>query len=310
MLLISAQNLYARPSGAQKFVSSYARHLDRTVLTRRDPLAQYAVDGKPVDAKGFIRDLQPRFAHVHSLLDARCYGGMIDSLKQSAHVIYFCHEIPGLDDEEAFHELLEKADAVVCFTRHQREQLPRHREKAVVIYHGTEESKPAEKEEKILYAGRITPEKGVLDLVDAHRNGTRGELVLIGHAEPAFRDEIESRLQGTPHSILDWVHDDVELKRHLARAAVVVLPSHHDLFNITGIEALSVGTQLITSDIPSFTEVYLDHGLALGYPRGDSHRLGAAIDIALMHMDHPVLPARYTRNTFQANLEALHRKFL
>lgn len=88
--------------------------------------------------------------------------------------------------------------------------------------------------EYILYVGRISPEKGALDLVEGYRKAKTGKkLVLVG-----------------------------PLKELYSNCGLFVLPSHTEGLSLSLLEALSIGARCLVSDIPENTVVTNIYGAA------------------------------------------------
>lgn len=88
--------------------------------------------------------------------------------------------------------------------------------------------------EYILYVGRISPEKGTLDLVEGYRKAKTGKkLVLVG-----------------------------PLKELYSNCGLFVLPSHTEGLSLSLLEALSIGARCLVSDIPENTVVTDIYGAA------------------------------------------------
>jgi len=108
----------------------------------------------------------------------------------------------------------------------------------------------------ILAVGRLVPEKGFDDLVNAFQNSTAKEqLVIVGDADHA---------DGYSKSLLNKKSDKIifagrrggnELHALFKHAKVFVLPSYHEGLPIVALEAISAGTPVLLSDIPPNTDI-------------------------------------------------------
>src|SRR5205823_4572559 len=75
----------------------------------------------------------------------------------------------------------------------------------------------------VLYAGRLSAEKGILELVEAAR-----DLPLVVAGDGPLRDRVPGALGFVPHD---------ELLRLYGRAAVVACPSHREGYGVVCAEA-------------------------------------------------------------------------
>jgi glycosyltransferase involved in cell wall biosynthesis len=131
-----------------------------------------------------------------------------------------------------------------------------------------------ERDSYLLYAGRISPEKGVHTLLDTLRPLDHDKkLVIAGGSSysEAYIDELK-RSAGDEVIFLGSVdHDSVqELFRN---CYAYVLPSEMEGLSIALLEALSHGTCIVTTDIPENVEVVGE--AALTFPPGDELALRA-----------------------------------
>jgi glycosyltransferase involved in cell wall biosynthesis len=137
----------------------------------------------------------------------------------------------------------------------------------------------------VLFVGRLVPEKGVHFLVEAHRQMTGGgvPLAIVGgpRYSEAYADELR-RSAGEGVRFLGFRSGE-ELRALYAHAAVFVAPSLHEGFNLTLLEAMSLGSPIVASDIPAHRELLGGKGL-LARP-GDARALADAVSALLADTD-------------------------
>lgn len=123
-----------------------------------------------------------------------------------------------------------------------------------------EEAAPPE----VLYAGRLSAEKGVLELVAA----TRGmNLVLAG--DGPLRDRVPGAQGFVPHD---------ELQRLYARAAVVACPSRREGFGVACLEAMAHGRPVVATDVGGLRDLVVDGETGLVVPARDPAALRHALE--------------------------------
>jgi glycosyltransferase involved in cell wall biosynthesis len=144
----------------------------------------------------------------------------------------------------------------------------------------------------VLYAGRISPEKGLDTLLEASRSASI-RLRVVG-------DGPESALKQAAYPQMDFVgwkeRDDVLAEMRQAR--VLVFPSV--LFEgqpLTVFEALAMGTPVIVSDVCAGREAVEDGVTGLWFKAGNANSLKAALervkDDALVRVMSQTAHARY-----------------
>ncbi len=123
-----------------------------------------------------------------------------------------------------------------------------------------EEAEPPE----ILFAGRLSPEKGILELVDAARGH---ELVVAG--DGPLRERVPQARGWVPHD---------ELERLFARAAIVACPSQREGFGVVCAEAMAHGRAVVASDVGGLRDLVADGETGLLVPPRDVAALRAALE--------------------------------
>jgi glycosyltransferase involved in cell wall biosynthesis len=123
-----------------------------------------------------------------------------------------------------------------------------------------EEADPPE----VLYAGRLSSEKGVLELMEA-ADGL--DLVVAGDGP------LRQRVPGA----LGFVHHD-ELLQLYARAAVVVCPSLREGFGVACLEAMAHGRPVVATAVGGLRDLVVDGETGLVVPPRDVGALRSALD--------------------------------
>lgn len=149
---------------------------------------------------------------------------------------------------------------------------------------------------RILYAGRLDPEKDVDTLLAAFAllpRGSRARLDLVG--DGAQRKELESLARRT--GIADRVRfhgrvTDQELSRLHHLATVFVMPSPVELQSIATLEALASGTPVVVADAMALPHLVEDGVEGYRVPAGNAHDFAHRIERVL-----ETTPARYLQLT-------------
>ena len=116
----------------------------------------------------------------------------------------------------------------------------------------------------VLYAGRLSPEKGVEELLQA----AQGLPLVVAGDGP-----LRARVPGA----LGWVPRQ-ELGRLLAGAAVVACPSRREGFGVACAEAMAYGRAVVASDVGGLRDLVRDGETGLLVPPRDPAALRAALD--------------------------------
>jgi glycosyltransferase involved in cell wall biosynthesis len=124
---------------------------------------------------------------------------------------------------------------------------------------------------EILYAGRLSPEKGVLELVEAVR-GMR--LVVAG----------DGPLRARVPQARGFVSHD-ELQRLYARAAVVACPSRREGFGVACLEAMAHARPVVATSVGGLRDLVVDEETGLVVPPRDVPALRGALERLLSDAD-------------------------
>ena len=122
----------------------------------------------------------------------------------------------------------------------------------------------------ILYLGRLVPEKGVHELIEAYRGlRTDKHLVIAGGASDTeeYAENLKKLAQGDSRILFTGFVQGKLLAELYSNAYLYVLPSHLEGMPLSLLEAMSYGNCCVVSDIPECIEVVEDRGIS--FPKGD-----------------------------------------
>ena len=130
-----------------------------------------------------------------------------------------------------------------------------------------------------LYLGNVKPHKGLPTLLEAYRmalaKGCDRRLVIVGEYN-SFKTGAEDLLRAVDDKkdsiTFTGKISDKDLLDVIINATALVQPSDYEGFGIPPLEAMSVGTPCIVSDIPVFKELYADFPVMF-FPVNDAHAL-------------------------------------
>jgi len=124
----------------------------------------------------------------------------------------------------------------------------------------------------VIYAGRFSPEKGVVDLLSAFVDtGARAMLLLVGDGDQ--RAALESRFSRDNIRFLGPQPRE-RVWELLSAARIVVNPSHRESLPTVVLEAGALGRAVIATAVGGTGEIIADGESGLLVPAGDSQELG------------------------------------
>ena len=124
-------------------------------------------------------------------------------------------------------------------------------------------AEPAEPPE-VLFAGRLSREKGILDLVAAAEG-----LPLVVAGDGPLREQVPMALGMVPHPGLLGMYE---------RAAVVACPSYREGFGVACAEAMAYGRPVVASAVGGLLDLVVDGETGLLVEPGDVAGLRAALE--------------------------------
>jgi glycosyltransferase involved in cell wall biosynthesis len=117
---------------------------------------------------------------------------------------------------------------------------------------------------EVLYAGRLSAEKGVLELAEA----TDG-LNLVVAGDGPLRGRVAGAQGFVPHA---------ELERLYARAAVVACPSRREGFGVACLEAMAHGRPVVATSVGGLLDLVVDGETGIVVPPRDPTALRSALE--------------------------------
>ena len=144
-----------------------------------------------------------------------------------------------------------------------------------------------EKKNRIVYVGRLSPEKGVSTLLSAWRmigNETGCKLLLIGDGD--FRKEYERLADRLNAEFLGQIPNE-QVRTIIATAKVMVLPSEcWETFGLAAVEAMSVGTPAVVSNVGALPDIVQGGRFGEVFEADNAESLAAAIKRFLSRPDY------------------------
>lgn len=143
-----------------------------------------------------------------------------------------------------------------------------------------------EKDDYILYLGRIVPEKGLKYLIKAFRLAdTNKKLVIAGGASDTdgFMKELKSLADGDDRIIFTGFVQGQALEELYSNAYIYTLPSDLEGMPLSLLEGMSYGNCCLTSDIPECADVVGDK--AVTFYQGDVDDLAQTLGLLCANPD-------------------------
>lgn len=140
------------------------------------------------------------------------------------------------------------------------------------------------KDDYILFLGRIVPEKGLHYLIEAFRNlDTDKKLVIAGGVSDSaeYYEQIKQMVSCDPRIILTGFVQGRMLQELYSNAYIYVLPSDLEGMPMSLLEAMSYGNCCLTSDIAECTEMVGDK--AASFAHGSADALYEALNELIQH---------------------------
>jgi glycosyltransferase involved in cell wall biosynthesis len=128
---------------------------------------------------------------------------------------------------------------------------------------------------KVIYVGRLVPDKGVADLIAALRQIPEVELIVVGDGPD--RVQLEALAAGSPATFVGRVPHN-RVVDYLSQARLLVLPSYlrDGLPNVI-LEAMSCGVPVVATNTAGIPDVVIHGETGLLYEIGDIQQMAISI---------------------------------
>lgn len=143
-----------------------------------------------------------------------------------------------------------------------------------------------DKDEYILFLGRLVPEKGIKYLIEAFKQvDTEKKLIIAGGSSDTseFENEMKELAKEDKRILFTGFVQGQELEELYSNAYVYVLPSDLEGMPLSLLEAMSYGNCCLTSNIPECAEVVEDK--ALIFKKADVKDLQSKLQDACDHSE-------------------------
>lgn len=138
------------------------------------------------------------------------------------------------------------------------------------------------KKRQVIFAGRLTKEKGVQDLIAAWRMAALQSVQLLIVGNGPYEPELRTLAEDDPTIEFAGHHAHDEVMEMIALSRVLVLPAAWaEPFGRTAVEAFSVGTPVLASAKGGLIEIVERSGGGATFPAGDVPELARLIARAI-----------------------------
>lgn len=224
--------------------------------------------------KRAVSDFQPEVLHCHHVW---VLSALVRELFPDLRVVCSCHgtglrqgaKLPTLF--ESIKPSLAKLDACFALTREQVARLPIAPDRVEVVGSGFRDEVFFRKSQKsgpfrVLYAGKLSRSKGVLELLEAVAPllGDDFQLALAGGGHGEETEAIRARASELGVELLGRL-DHPRLAEAMNRAHVFVLPSYYEGLPLVLVEALACDCRLVVSSLPGVMDWLPESLLADGW---------------------------------------------
>jgi glycosyltransferase involved in cell wall biosynthesis len=202
---------------------------------------------------------------IHDLLWHQQRGAQVTTLKPWKYWMkYFGYRLVAA-------RAIDKAEKILVPTQTISDTLgdfyPNSIDKIIVTKEGVDEQllqhknkKISKKKKTLIYVGSLYPHKNIKLIIESLQKLTDWKLTIVG-SRNVFQDQIKDlakKFKVEKKVKFAGYLKDQSLAKEIMSSTALVQPSLSEGFGLTGIEALSLKTPVLASNIPVFKEIYQD----------------------------------------------------
>jgi len=247
-----------------------------------------------------------------SLINSIKYGCYRDSPLQTMPLSAMLYTHRFLD---TWNKKVDKFIALTNFAKTKFEEIGISSEKIAVKPNFIQKShfvNPSSKENHVVFVGRISKEKGLHLLLEAWKKiGSQIDAKLDIIGDGPLREEYESKFSNIDNIKFHGKLDGENVLKYMSKAKYIVVPSvWYEGFPMTIVEAFSVNTPVITSNIGSLKEVVNDGITGFYFVNNNVNSLVEVLIRALLYPNYSTLQQNVknqfdTKYTSEANIKML-----
>jgi glycosyltransferase involved in cell wall biosynthesis len=143
----------------------------------------------------------------------------------------------------------------------------------------------------ILMIARLLRDKGIIEFVEAlrllHKRGIKVHATLLGGIDARNPTAVspEEVRAWEEEKILTWIDHVEDVRPHIAKADIVVLPSYREGVPRSLLEAAAMGKALIATDVPGCREIVTNRVNGLLVPAQNAEALADAMQLLVLDPD-------------------------
>ena len=170
----------------------------------------------------------------------------------------------------------------------------------------------SDERKKILFVGRITEDKGIVELLDAHasliENGGEYDLLLVGTVELHSKKVFGCFQEALNRSDYVYHFDYTETpEQFFSIADVLCIPSYREGFGTVVIEAAALGVPAVGTNVTGLSDSIVDNSTGLLVPPFDFALLAKALSKIL---DDERMSSDYGESAYQRVLDKFDSKLI
>lgn len=214
-----------------------------------------------------------KIAHIHG-------GDFINYYKNSGKLIKY-----------SINDMMKNSCKIISVSQYMIDELnrefPEYKNKSLKIYNGIELNEIdidyEQKENVIVYLGKITQYKGIYDLIKSAEyckstlENKGWKIKIAGDGEIDLVNKIirDNKIENIVE-VIGWIEGENKVDM-LKKSKVLIIPSHVESFGISAIEAMSFGNAIIATNVGALPEIIQNNVNGIIVEKGNYIEIGENI---------------------------------